>query len=226
MTKGRRTESPDPLGALYGRHVAAKLRSGAPVSDSQFDELYPLPVRAISVTHWTPVRVAFRAARLLVRGPRCRVLDVGSGVGKFSLVGALATEGHFFGIEQCESLVECARDAATLLGVPNVTFTHGPFHSMNPEDYDGFYFFNPFDMGKRLGQGQFDWPTPSEAERFEEDVLTAQAFLRAAKPGTRVVTYNGMGGSLPSCYEVVEREQIGCTIELALRSADTRCRAM
>ena len=193
------------------------------MSDSQFDELYPPPVQTLSATHWTPVRVALRAARLLVREPGCRVLDVGSGAGKFSLIGALATDGHFFGVEQCESLVECARDTSTLLGAPNVTFTHGPFNAMNPEDYDGFYFFNRFDTGECLGQGQFDWPTPSEAERFEDEVHTAQAFLRATKPGTRVVTYNGMGGSLPSCYKVVEREQAGCTIELALRSADTRC---
>ena len=43
--------------------------------------------------HWTPVHVARRAAQFLVTGPETRVLDVGSGPGKFCLVGALATQG-------------------------------------------------------------------------------------------------------------------------------------
>ena len=195
------------------------------MSDSQFDELYPAPVGAISATHWTPVRVAFRAARLLVKEPGCRVLDVGSGAGKFCLVGALATEGCFFGIEKRESLVKCARDVATLLGSPNVTFAHGLFDAASPEDYDAIYFYNPFEEASVSRLDRFEWPVPRAVERFEEDVYRAQQFLRAAKAGTRVVTYNGMGGALPSCYEVVEREQMGCTLELAVRSAHSK-RAM
>jgi hypothetical protein len=134
----------------------------------------------------------------------------------------MTTEGRFFGIEQRESLVECARDLATLFGATNVSFAQGAFDSRNPEDYDAFYFFNPFEEDNFPRKCEFDWPLPSRAERFEENVYGAQQFLRAAKAGTRVVTYNGMGGRLPSCYDLIEREQMGCTLELAVKSGRDR----
>ncbi|HEX7604202.1 MAG TPA: methyltransferase domain-containing protein [Polyangiaceae bacterium] len=212
----------DDARAARGRRIGARLRAGGPLTDSQFDELYPFAVRVMSTTFWTPVKVAQRAAKLLVRKPGCRVLDIGSGAGKFCLVGAMSTEGRFFGVEQRENLVDCARAMATLLGSSSATFTHGLFDSMNPEDYDAFYLFNPFEENKFAPDSQFDWTVTLGKERFKEDVRRAQQFLRGARPGTRVVTYNGMGAKLPWCYDLVEREQMGCAIEVWVKDAQAK----
>jgi 2-polyprenyl-3-methyl-5-hydroxy-6-metoxy-1,4-benzoquinol methylase len=77
--------------------------------DNQFDLLYPPEIRALSRAHWTPVKVARRAASFLVREPGTRVLDIGCGPGKFCIVGALATPGRFTGVEQRKQLCELAQ---------------------------------------------------------------------------------------------------------------------
>ncbi len=194
--------------------IGAMLRAGVPVPDSQFDEVYPVPVRSISSTFWTPVGVALRAAQLLVNTPGCRVLDVGSGVGKFCVIGALSTTGQFFGIEQREKLVGYARDAAVLMGASSATFTHGLLAAMNPERYDAFYFFNPFEDAGVSSLDRLDDCGERARRSFDDEVRTAQQFLHAAKPGARVVTYNGMGGAIPWSYDLVKHDPIGCGIDL------------
>ena len=70
------------------------------LEDSRFDLVYPREIRELSDRHWTPVEVARKAAVFLVREPGTRVLDIGCGPGKFCIVGALATDGRFTGVEQ------------------------------------------------------------------------------------------------------------------------------
>src|SRR3954471_20676012 len=87
-------------------------------ADDEFDTVYSERVRSHSERHWTPVEVATRAADLLVASAYTRVLDVGSGAGKFCIVGALATRhGRFYGVEQRADLVHAAREAARHYGV-------------------------------------------------------------------------------------------------------------
>ncbi len=81
-------------------------------TNADFDHVYPDWVRSLSERHWTPVDVAERAAELLVTSAGVRVLDVGSGAGKFCIIGALTTEGKFCGIEQRAHLIDVAREAA------------------------------------------------------------------------------------------------------------------
>ena len=200
--------------AALARRIRDRFGLGTPVSDAMFDDLFPWRIRLMSRVHWSPVRVAVRCAQLLAPWPGCRVLDIGSGVGKFCTIGALTTRGDFTGIEQYVQLVECAREVAGLLGASRAAFAHGLFSSLDPADYGSFYFYNPFEEN--------DWPLPVHQPRaasfvrgtFEGGVMEARAFLRAAKPGARVVTYNGMGGELPSGYELAARDKLGCTVEL------------
>ncbi len=167
-----------------GRRIAAKLRAGWRLADWQFDELYPLLVRALSATHWTPLEVALR--------------------------GALTTQGTFFGVEQRESLVACAREAASRLDAANATFMHGVFEALDPKDYDAFYFYNPFEENMYTKRDRFDWSVPPNRARFRENVRKAREFLGRARRGARVVTYNGMGGEMPHDYDLVSCEGVGC----------------
>ena len=81
------------------------LRNGELVSDEEFDLIYSDFARQLSSCQWTPVAVAFAAARLLVRDRVCKVLDVGSGVGKFCQIAASVAPGTFVGVEQRARLV-------------------------------------------------------------------------------------------------------------------------
>src|SRR5262245_2791350 len=101
-----------PVG-LSADQLVMKRRLG---SDGSFDSVYDEEIRALSEEHWTPVAVAARAARILTFAGATRILDVGSGVGKFCIVGALCTAARFVGVERRHRLVSIARRAAAEMG--------------------------------------------------------------------------------------------------------------
>src|SRR5947209_1589202 len=92
--------------------VAALLRERRCVRDARFDRVYPPLAQSVSRRFWTPVRVALTGAGWLREARSQRLLDVGSGVGKFCIVTQLAAGCATHGVEQRESLVEAARAAA------------------------------------------------------------------------------------------------------------------
>jgi SAM-dependent methyltransferase len=151
--------------------------------------------------------VAIRAAELLVIDPATRVLDVGSGVGKFCIVGAAVTGARFTGIEQRGPLVQVARNTAERLGVAGASFVHGTFDAMRIEDFDAFYFFNPFQENVFSNDDRLDETVELCHERFIADVERAVSLLTCAAVGTRVVTYHGFGGEMPPTYRRMRRER-------------------
>lgn len=198
--------------------VAPRLATHArPDSDAAFDALVPPELRHLSAVHWTPLSVAVRAARWLAPAPAMRVLDVGSGVGKLCAIGALWTRAAWHGVEQHRANVLAAIDAADLLGVRERTcFVHADALSIDWTPFDAFYFYNPFEMLLITGGG---------ASRRRYGVLLAQivARLDALRPGTRVVTYHGLGADLPGSYRRVRRENLELgDLELWIRSDGRR----
>ncbi len=187
--------------------VRSSLRWRVPISDEEFDALYPEHVRLLSNVHWTPVAVALRAAALLVPEPGLRVLDVGSGAGKVCCIGALSSRSTWHGIERDPRLVSTARRMAKHLEVQDTTtFTIGDMGTVNWAEFDSIYFFNPFE---RL----LFAPAPIEPRLrwtlFGNEVSRAEERLATLAPGTRVVTYHGFGGEMPANYTLSGMERIG-----------------
>lgn len=199
-----------------GPNIAAALRSGARVLDREFDDVFPLEVRGVSRVHWTPVEVAVRAARLLVSRAGATILDVGAGVGKFCIVAAATVGARVRGVEHRRRLVGIARKAASRVGV-DVDFAHGTLEDENASEVDGVYLFNPFAENLSSPRDRLDHTVELSLERFWRDVATTERFLRAARPGTRVVTYCGFGGSMPEDYVLAHREQHSSTLELWIK---------
>jgi SAM-dependent methyltransferase len=191
-----------------GQPLSLRLREG-PYGDTDFDEVLPVSARRLSSAFWSPVAVARRAAELLVQGASTRVLDVGSGVGKFCIVGAASTNATFVGIEHRRHLVDLAREAARRLEVHSAQFIHGTLEVVETSDFDAFYFFNPFEENLCGRDEHMDQTVPLSRGRYFADLKRAQRMLARARIGTRVVTYHGLGGVMPGGYILSHQEPLG-----------------
>jgi SAM-dependent methyltransferase len=180
------------------------------VDDYVFDQLLPPYVRNRSPRYWTPVAVAARVGALFrVHGAR-KVLDVGCGPGKFCIVaGSLCSELQFHGVEQRPRLIRHGNRLARYFGVTNIRFDAKDATLVPWDDYDGFYFFNPFAENMFQAQDRFDDDASLSAARFGSELLRVESLLARARVGTVVVTYHGLGGPIPSSYELVANEPAG-----------------
>ncbi|HLA59778.1 MAG TPA: methyltransferase domain-containing protein, partial [Puia sp.] len=114
-------------------------------SDDEFNQLYNIDLQYLANRHWTPTTVAKRASAFLAAEPGNKILDIGSGVGKFCLTGAYYhPDAFFFGIEQRKKLVESADYVKCLLELKNASFIHGNFTKLSLNKFDHFYFYNSF----------------------------------------------------------------------------------
>jgi SAM-dependent methyltransferase len=204
------------------RYALEALSAGREVPDEIFDRLFPAWARSLSAKHWTPLTVARRAAELLVTQPGARVLDVGSGVGKFCLVGALTTEGTFIGVEQRLRFVQVARELVHQAQVPQCAFLHANVLELDWQDFDGIYLFNPF-AENLPHQAPIDHTVGLSTELYEQYVHFMEEKLAQAPVGTRVATYHGFGGTLPAGWKSHGREmKAGGPLELWIKRKPRR----
>ena len=190
-----------PVYARVRQNEQSDVRLADPttVEDEKFDSIYPPQIRTLSPVFWTPVHIAAEAAKLLVTAPGARVLDIGSGAGKFCLVGARLTDGQFTGVEQRPALLAAARAAAAELGLHEVQFLDANVLDLSFADYDAFYIFNPFEENMFNGH-KIDAAVPLSLDLFKRYTSYVAAELGARPIGTRVVTYMGYADEIPSCY--------------------------
>lgn len=202
-----------------------RLRAGLAVGnvpDLIFDEFLSPMARSRSRQFWTPIGVAQRAAlRLAERGAR-RVLDVGSGPGKFGIVAACARpEVQFRGVEHRAALVESAGALAQRLRIENLEFSRGDALAVDWHGFDGFYFFNPFAENSFASEDVFDATVELSARRLTSELLRSTQLLSSVRVGTVVVTYHGLSGPIPSSFDLDFEERVGATL---LRTwVKTRC---
>ncbi len=215
----RRTLPHDERMTAEARTVQGALRWRAPVDDPVFDRLYPDHVRRLSRVHWTPVSVALRAAALLAPEAGMQVLDVGAGPGKLCCIGALGHGGSWHGIELNPTLVAAATAVAVRLEVVDRTsFQAGDMQQLDWDRFDSLYFYNPFESLLFGGPVDDDrWAV------FADQVARTEERLSALSTGTRVVTFHGFGGEMPSSFALTFMESVGDG-ELALWIKQPRAR--
>ncbi|HEX9510211.1 MAG TPA: class I SAM-dependent methyltransferase [Puia sp.] len=178
-------------------------------SDIQFNLLYPASIQQLAGKHWTPLNIARIAAEFLVTGEGVRVLDIGSGVGKFCLSASYYKPHAFFdGIEQRNSLIEHAETARNILGLFNVTFIHGNFTQVNFKKYNHFYFYNSF-FENLDGTDKIDDSIEYSAALYNYYSGYLYKELEEMPAGTRIVTYCSWQDEIPSSYNVVQSELDG-----------------
>jgi len=171
--------------------------------DAVFDDLYPVHIQNLSQLHWTPLNIAKQAAAFLAES-NAKILDIGSGVGKFCIIaGYYNPQARFYGIEQRRELTLVAELAKKELNLSNIDFIHGNLTDLNFEAYDHFYFFNSFYENLKPENG-IDQKIKTTKELYNYYTRFLFQQLDQKPSGTKLVTYHGARKQIPQSYQLVE----------------------
>jgi len=171
-------------------------------SEENFLQLYPVPVQQLDAMHWSPLAVIELAADFLGAKKGAKILDIGSGVGKFCLASAYYRPAAFFyGVEQRKYLVDHARLAAERSGMTHVRFVHKDFTQLDLAHFDHFYFYNSF-FENLAKSDKIDESIAFDPGLYHyySNYLSKQ--LDKMPPGTKVVTYCSWDDEIPPGYEL------------------------
>ncbi|GGA94625.1 hypothetical protein GCM10011511_17390 [Puia dinghuensis] len=173
------------------------------------NSVYPKKIQLLASQHWTPLHITEMAAEFLTPEKNAKILDIGSGVGKFCLGAAyLKPEAYFFGVEQRSELVSHADLARKLLGLKNVRFLNCNLTLLDFRRYDHFYFFNSF-YENLIDTDKIDNKvkcTPALYNYYNQQLYKK---LEGLKPGTRLVTYHTLEDHIPPDYQLAESHLSG-----------------
>ncbi|KAF2508670.1 methyltransferase domain-containing protein [Flavobacterium zhairuonense] len=181
--------------------IFEQLKRNKSIDDTEFNEVYPIRIKKLAARHWTPVKIARKAAGFLVDRPNKRVLDIGSGAGKFCLVGAASTTGRFYGVEQREPLIKLSRKIAEKYKIDNVEFIHSNITEISFLDYDAFYFFNSFQENIDL-TARIDKSIDPSEELYHLYTGYLKDQLEKTPIGTKLVTYWSNCREVPKSFSL------------------------
>jgi SAM-dependent methyltransferase len=175
-------------------------------ADRVFNRLYPQSIGKLDGKHWTPLHIAKKAAEFLAADNGMRILDIGSGVGKFCLGAAYhKPDAYYVGIEQRKYLTQVAENARAVLKLDNVRFIEGNFTQLDFRNYDHFYFFNAF-YENLFGTEKIDHSIEYSTALYDyyNHYLYTQLELKPA--GTKLATFHSLEYEIPPGYHAVGAE--------------------
>ncbi len=177
------------------------LKLNIDISDDDFNTIYPKRIRKLSSQHWTPVAVAKVAADFLVERPGVKVLDIGSGAGKFCMIGAANSKGHFTGVEQRIQLIELSTKISYDYNLRNTDFIHANITSIEFREYDAFYFYNSFHENIDV-LNSIDRSIKLDPELYNlYSVYLIQQFI-SLPIGTRIATFHSPFSIIPQTFKL------------------------
>lgn len=175
-------------------------------SDMEFNTLYPLSIQALARCHWTSLPIAVKAAHFLAGDSDAKILDIGSGVGKFCLAAAYHTpKAWYYGVEQRKSLIYHAEVAKCNLGLNNVSFIHGNFTQLDFKKFDHFYFYNAF-YENLDGTDKIDDSIDYSGELYNYYNRYLFKQLQQKPTGTRLCTLCSLESEVPADFHAIHSD--------------------
>ena len=175
-------------------------------TDAVFDTIYPKKYQEHSARHFTPVHIAVKAARLLVDSPTDKILDIGSGVGKFCCIGAGLTGAHFYGVEKRKTLANLSNKIKRTHKLKNAHFINDDFTTLDFKQFKGIYFFNSFHehFDETCVLDETSKVSLDEYKKYHERLIMK---LNECEPGTKLVTYYTFKNKIPSSFRFIDANE-------------------
>lgn len=178
-------------------------------SEQSFCELYSPSIGELNRMHWAPLRIVQKAVQFLANRPGMKILDIGSGAGKFCLAGAYFQPAvSFSGVEQRQYLIDEARQANERLGELNVNFICRNFTQLDFSEFDAFFFYNSF-FENLPGTDKIDNSLEYTKELYDYYTYYLSRKLSELPEGVRVVTYCSWDDEIPQGYRLADSQEEG-----------------
>ena len=177
------------------------LKLNLDIPDSDFNAIYSAKISSLARKHWSSVSVSKLASEFLVERPGTKVLDIGSGAGKFCMIGAANTKGHFTGVEQRAELVELSTQLSESYRIHNVNFIHANITSIKFTDYDSFYFYNSFYENIDI-LNSIDDTVRLDIQLYHQYSVHLVEQLASLPIGTRLVTFCSPLSIIPQSFKL------------------------
>ena len=187
-------------------------------ADLEFDKALSSEMQNHSKFHWTPISVIEQAMQWFEADENTRILDVGSGIGKFCIVGSRLSKAQFTGVEKRQNLVDEANKLKSLNNTTNVDFVCSDIVDIDFKDFNAVYYYNPFCEQLALS----DW-IDKEIELNEEQFYEYQKYvvdqLKKMPINSKVVTFHSSELDISEHF-IVEDIQFGGQLILWRRIDD------
>ena len=185
---------------LQTKMIFEYLRKGIILEDTFFNTMYPTEIRPLAETHFTHIHIAKMATEFLVQKTGTKVLDIGSGAGKFCMIGASLSDGFFTGVELRKKFYDLSQRLLKKYKISNAQFIQANITSIDFQDYDAFYLFNPF-YENILKYEKMDDSLELENELYDIYSNYVKEQLDKMPVGTRVATYFSAYDEIPDSYK-------------------------
>jgi SAM-dependent methyltransferase len=163
-------------------------------------------MQVLAKRHWTPLGVVRMAANFLAAQNNVKILDIGSGIGKFCLGAAYyKPKAFYYGVEQRKDLISHAETARDTLHTGNVSFIHGNFTQLDFKNFDHFYFYNAF-YENLAGTDKIDDSIDYSGELYNYYNRYMYRQLEEMPGGTRLATFHSLEDEVPMSYHEVGSE--------------------
>jgi SAM-dependent methyltransferase len=168
-------------------------------SDEAFNGIFPGTMLNKLSIHLTPLKVAVIAAKFLAGETPNRILDIGSGPGKFCLIGALTTGAIFTGVERRKDLADLAKELIFKYRIARIHIIEENISAIDFQDFDAFYLFNPF-YENLESEVRIDQQFKYSYKLYREYTAYVKEQLAEMPIGTKVAAFHGQTDEIPSSY--------------------------
>jgi SAM-dependent methyltransferase len=192
----------------YAEEIKRVIERGELPTDELVDALLPDDLKAHADQHFAGSYAIKLAAAFLSESAQSKILDIGSGSGKFCQLGALLQpQSHFIGLEYRASLVNLAIEISARLSLNNVAFLHQNVIDLSFADFTGFFMFNPFLEHRNSAARMQDFSDlPANETTYFSHVY--EQFAQCV-PDTRIVTLYVSPSQIPDNFTCVDQKMGG-----------------
>ena len=196
--------------------IYLRLKKNLVLYDAEFDALYPNAFLNISDRHFSSIYVCQLAAQFLSKQEQAKILDIGSGAGKFCIIGAMANaKSDFTGIEYRATLHEEAQKLKNQLQLSNCQFVNGNILDYKLQDFNAFYMFNPFlEQKDKSAIIAMDFNHENEIDYL--DYVLAK--LENLPSDTRLATYYIDKKLIPKSFSLI-KSQVGNQLHFFIKTS-------